>query len=312
MRVLVLGANGFVGRSLVTALADSGWATPIAGVHREARFADGVQVVVVDATVESAIAEAIETSGADAVVNSVVGGDREGMVKNAEALFAAVAKRRLPVVHMSSMAVYGTLTGLVNEDTPIAADGRWHSQGKVDAEALASKAGTPIAILRPGCIYGGGSPQWSARFDVLLRARRIGDLGAAGDGIANLVHIDDTVRATLAALQNMPRGVRAYNLVMPNPPAWNDYFLAVAKSIGAVPLRRIPGAQLKLEVMLGGPVLKIGSKFVKTLPPAITPSLARLWRRDVTLDSTRATEELGVRWTPLADGLAGNAGVQAR
>ena len=47
-------------------------------------------------------------------------------------------------------------------------------------EAMAG--GLDAAILRPALVYGRGSALWSERVARLLRAGRLGDLGAAGDG----------------------------------------------------------------------------------------------------------------------------------
>ena len=60
--------------------------------------------------------------------------------------------------------------------------------------------GGDAVILRPTCVFGPGSTQWTTRIARLLKARRIGDLGSAGDGGCNLAFIDDVVAAVLAAL----------------------------------------------------------------------------------------------------------------
>jgi nucleoside-diphosphate-sugar epimerase len=302
MRVLVLGANGFVGRRLVAALAASDWATPIAGV-RSASKTTGIASVTLDARDQNAIEQACTTTQADAIVNCMAN-DADSMIKNAEALFAAAAKFSIPVVYLSSMAVYGSSTGLITESHPLQGDVGPYSEAKVRAEELAQTSGANITVFRPGCIYGSGSPQWTDRIAKLLLAKRIGDLGPAGDGCSNIVHVADVASAILAALQRPATGTRAYNLAMPNAPDWNGYFLAFARALNAVPITRIPGWRLKLETKLLAPALKISSMAIRSVPPPIPPSLARLWQQDITLDSTRATQELGVSWTSLSDGLS--------
>ena len=67
-RILVLGANGFIGRKLVAALVAADWAAPIAGVRvAPAAPQKDVEHRVVDATDEAAVASAL--IGVDAVVN---------------------------------------------------------------------------------------------------------------------------------------------------------------------------------------------------------------------------------------------------
>lgn len=302
MRVLVLGAGGFVGRRTVAALAASGWAMPVAGGRRP-RVDDMVEQVVVDATDAAALATAV--GSVDAVVNCVAG-TAATIERNATALFAVAGNRR--VVHLSSMAVYGSAIGRIHEDAPMLADTGAYAVAKAQAERLA--ANTDSVILRPGCIYGAGSVQWSQRIAALLARRRIGDLGAAGDGCSNIVHVDDVALAILAALRIDVPGT--YNLAMQDAPDWNGYFLAFARALGVVPLRRIPAWQLRLETRQLAMSLAFANRIGVTLPPPIPSWLTRLWQQDIRLDSTRATRDLDIVWTPLTAGVAEAAQAVAR
>ncbi|QDJ48496.1 NAD-dependent epimerase/dehydratase family protein [Bordetella hinzii] len=297
-RILVLGANGYVGRRVMAQLAASDWAEPVAGVRR-AR-GQGREIVL-DATDAASVARAL--GEADAAVNCVAG-PAETMTAGARALASALDAKPAPLVHFSSMAVYGPAQGDIGEDHPLAQGMEGYAGAKVEAERLLSSR-PAVVTLRPGCIYGPQSPQWSLRIASLLRARRIGDLGAAGDGCSNLVYIDDVVAAVLAGLR-APAGV--YNLAMAQAPDWNAYFLAYARALGAVPLKRIGERRLKVETHLLAPALKIAEiglgRMGLRVPPPIPPSLARLWRQPIRLLSERAERELGLRWTPLQEGLA--------
>jgi nucleoside-diphosphate-sugar epimerase len=294
-RILVLGATGYVGRHLVKALAGSDWAEPLAASRRET---SGVRRV--DALDAASLAAAL--ADVDGVVNCVAGAP-EAIVANARALRSALDARGapLPVVHSSSMAVYGAVEGRIDETAALDAVSPYGC-AKREAEQRLGSLPT-LTILRPGCIYGGGSPQWSVRIAQLLRARRLGDLGAAGDGCSNLVHIDDVVRAALAALRTPEAGGHAYNLAMPNAPRWNEYFVAYARMLGATPVERIGAHRLALETKLLAPALKIaeiaGRKLGGvTVPPPLPPSLARLWQQDIRLDARRAEATFGLAWTP--------------
>lgn len=303
-RILVLGATGFVGQRVVAALAAGDWAEPVAASRRE-----GPGLRRVNALDAASLGAAL--TEADGLVNCIAGSP-ETIVANAHALRAALDARvqPLPAVHFSSMAVYGAVEGVIDESAALDAASPY---GRAKAEAETLLAPLPsVTILRPGCIYGDHSPQWSARVARLLRARRIGDLGAAGDGCSNLVHIDDVVRAVLAALRTPAARGRAYNLAMTDAPRWNEYFVAYARALGATPVQRIGARRLKIETKLLAPALKIAEIAARKLggmdlPPPLPPSLARLWQQDIRLDARRAQAELGIAWTPLLAALQDEA-----
>ena len=307
-KVLVLGANGYVGQAVIRALQASTWAEPVAGVRRASRAAD-VASMGIDAT--DAAALAADAAEVGAIVNCVAG-SAATMVAGAKALRAALLPMGATaprLVHFSSMAIYGGATGVVDEDRPSGANLTGYAGAKVECEALLADLPN-VVMLRPGCIYGPGSPQWSERIAFLLADRRIGDLGAAGDGCSNLVYIDDVVAAVLQAVQRADVAGGVFNLAMAQAPTWNDYFVAFGRRLGKVPVARIGGRRLKLETKLLGPALKImeigaGRLRLNTrrLPPPIPPSLLRLWGQDIRLSSVRAEQRLGLAWTPLATGI---------
>jgi nucleoside-diphosphate-sugar epimerase len=303
-RIIVLGADGFIGRRVVAALAASDWATPIAAGRRVASAAGPVERIRVDATDAASLQAAF--TGAAGVVNCVAG-DASTIVATARALFDAAAKTSPVVVDFSSMAVYGSATGTVDEDAPLSGDTGPYAAAKIEAERIARRYPRAVS-LRPGIVYGPGSAQWSERIARWLLARRVGDMGAAGDGYCNLVHVDDVAKAAVRALRLLDAQGRPYNLGMLNPPTWNEYFLRYAKALGAVPVRRITGRHMKLEKLAAIP-LKIAeiaagkAKLKLALPPPIPPSLTGVWRQEIKLDVRRAERELGMVWTSLDAGL---------
>lgn len=301
-RILVLGGGGFIGTHVVSALAESGWATPLAA-GRHARPDAGR--IALDAADPVALKRALE--GIDGVVDCVAGPAALAVARN-----LATAGAEIPIVHLSSMAVYGSAVGPVGEEAPLLADIGPYSQMKAEAERLVA-AQPRAVVLRPGCVYGPGSTQWSLRIARLLRERRIGDLGAGGDGCSNLVHAADVAAAVLAALRLPAAQGRAYNLAMADAPSWNDYFLMFARALGAVPIRRLSERRMSLEGKLLAPPLKIAEilagkvGLARLVPPPIPPSLVRTWRHDIRLLSARAETELGISWRDLGAGLAETA-----
>jgi nucleoside-diphosphate-sugar epimerase len=311
MRVLVLGAGGFIGRHLFSILSREGFA-PVAGVHRQPAGDGKAEHVRVDVLDAASLRDALQ--GCDAVVNCTAG-NAATIAEGTRLLFdAAAAMSTKPfVVHLSTMSVYGSATGTLAESAPVVSDSGWYGEAKIRAEAHAARyaaQGGPMAILRPGIVYGPGSQQWSGRIATLLRAGRLGDLGAAGDGHCNLVHVDDVAAAVVRVLHHPAARGGTFNLADPAAGTWNRYFIDYARALDYVPVRRLSGRRLKIEGKLIAPPLKIlqilagKAGMAGRIPEPIPPSLVRLFAQDLRLDVTKAESELGLRWTALADGLA--------
>jgi nucleoside-diphosphate-sugar epimerase len=307
MRVLVLGGNGFVGSEVVAQLNATDWATPIVA-SRAARPTGKFDAVSVDACDVDQLVDVLH--GVDAVVNSVAG-DADAIAIGAASLARAALLAGSPrIVHMSSMSVYGRTEGLVNESFDLKDNIGWYGRAKIQAEihmeSYAAKGGA-VVILRPGCVIGPGSKLWVDRIGSLLQSGRLGNLGAGGDGPANLVDVTDVAQAALKSLRlpmktNMPE---CFNLACPDSPRWNDYFADFAMAIGATPLKTFGQRHMQFYAFAYGVPIKIleraFTKFgwpSKSLPDAIPPSLLGLWRQQIALDSRRASHDLGLHWMP--------------
>ena len=309
LKVLVLGASGYIGRQLMQALQASGWALPTgASRSRPSGLSDAASWIQLNTLDQSDLSAVL--SKFDRVVNCVAG-DAASIQTGAKALVAAATHAGLQrIVHMSSMAVYGSLEGSVLETSPLLHDLGWYARAKYEAElelATFAQAGGSVVVLRPGCVFGAGSQLWVGRIGRWLRAGRLGDLGVAGDGWSNLVHVNDVCNAVLIALheQHVPHSSEVFNLSAPDSPRWNDYFIDLALAIGAVPIKRLSGTQLKLDAWAAGPPLKIAEKMLRArpallrrLPDPMPPGVVKLWQQHIQLDSSKATQELKLEWTP--------------
>lgn len=289
--VLVLGASGFIGSRVMAALANSALYHPVAASRRSA--------VPVDATKLAAMLTALRD--VDCVVNCIAA-DPRTMVRATQVLCDAarvVPPRR--IIHLSSMAVYGSATGTVREDQPPVAPVSSYGQAKIDCEHIMRKYGDnggEAVILRPTCVFGPGSDQWTTRLIRLLATRRIGDLGIAGDGFCNLAFIDDVVAAIVSALDARDAVGRAFNISSTAEQTWNEFLISFAKALGATPVRRISPRMLRIETKVLAPVRRIAGMAVSLpMTEAITPSLAALWRQDIQIDSSAARATLALRQT---------------
>jgi nucleoside-diphosphate-sugar epimerase len=311
--ILVVGANGFIGREVVAGLASTDWATPILAVRKPSvNRNDQLEYRTVDATRVESVSAAMQ--GVTGIVNCVAG-DATTIVSASKALVAAAERMNpaLRIIHLSTMSVYGSAVGLVEETAPLRGDLGPYSAAKVAAEATI--AAYPHAVMfRPGCVFGPGSEQWSIRIARLLLARRLGDLGAAGDGFCNLVHVGDVVLAILRALENPGVDGRVFNLSTPEPPTWNEFLVKYGTALNAVPVRRISRRRLRIEGKLLAPPLKVAEIFCRAckldaaqLPPPIPPSLIRLMGQEIRLVTRRAEAELGLRFRDIDAALGATA-----
>jgi nucleoside-diphosphate-sugar epimerase len=290
MKVLVLGGSGYIGSRLCQRLQREG-ITAISASRRA-----GVSTLDTESMTRA-------LHGVDAVVNCVAGSAR-AISQGARVLVdAALRSGRPRIVHLSSMSVYGGLEGEVTEASPRDPSTGWYARAKCEAEDILADYEGGVVMLRPGCVWGPQSDLWVGRIGRMLRAHRLGDLGAAGDGWSNLVAVEDVCSAVVASLPiaTTPGLPRVFNLAAPDSPRWNDYFVDLALAIGATPVRRIPLRQLKIDAKLFGPPLKVMEKFTSALADPLPPSLLGVFERQLHLNSALAERELGIEWTPYED-----------
>lgn len=248
----------------------------------------------------------------DSMVVNCVAGHPRTILSVTQAICEA-ARRNPPrrIVHLSGMAVYGGVTGLVDEMTELKPPMNDYARARIEAEALVLRYvadGGDAVIIRPSCMFGPQSEPWMSRIARLLSSRRLGDLGPLGDGICNLVHIDDLASLMVLALSTPDVSGEIFNASADWPrPTWNEFLIRLARAIGATPIQRISALRLRGEVKLLAPLLRgaaLATSLVgasEVVPDALTPSLVRTLRQAITIDSTKASARLGIRYRSLDD-----------
>lgn len=315
MRVLVLGGSGFIGQRIVARLKADGDVDPVVASRAPQRFPvpAGVEQRHVDTLNAASLHAAMD--GVDALVNCVAG-DAAAIADGARLMVEAAANASRPprIIHLSSMAVYGAAEGSLSEDAPHGTALGWYGQAKSEAESHVGRyaeAGRAVVVLRPGCVFGPGSEQWVGRIAALLQSGRLGDLGTAGDGWSNLVHVDDVAAAVSAGLrlQCGAAGPRVFNLSAPDSPRWNRYFTDLGQAVGATPVRRLSYRQVKLDAVLKAPLFKIAGALGRRIGMsgdslvAVSPSLLRLWSQQLLLNSAAAIDALQLKMRAYPQGL---------
>jgi len=211
--VALTGASGYTGGRLLEAL----WARgdDVTALVRPPSVSDRIQSLA-SRVVEGALGDAAAASrlveGADAVVHVAAvyrtAGHpdsyyREVNVVGTERLLEAAAGagvRRF--VHTSTVGVHGHVERPPADESAPFAPGDIYQATKAEAELLAldfhRKRGLPVAVVRPGAIYGPGETRFLKLFRAIARGRYA--IVGTGRTFYHPVYIDDLVAGFLLAL----------------------------------------------------------------------------------------------------------------
>lgn len=164
-RVAVTGGTGFLGRALVRRLLDDGMAVRVFARNHPAPWDRIVGAEYVTADVGGALPDGL-LEGAQSVVHCAAatsGGfaehQRNSIDATANIMRAAASAGVRRFVHVSSMAVVGSVRGAASEASPLEPDARGRGPyvwGKLESERLAvdlaRELGMDLCVVRPGAI----------------------------------------------------------------------------------------------------------------------------------------------------------------
>jgi len=264
-RILITGANGFIGGRLAERLADEGGARVRAMVRDAARVgatfavapegrAQGspLQKIIADLTDAAALRDAV--AGCDIVVHCAALQSKarladfrrvnvQGTLDLLRAARDANVKRFL---HISTINVHGFPPPRdCDADSPLVFTGDFYSISKAETERavweFARDFQLPITIIRPGCTYGPRSHAWT-RVPLARVQRGAPVLIGTGDGICNAVYIDNLVDLILLALQNDAAIGQAFIGTEGRGVTWREFYGAYARIAGVARLNAMPRA----------------------------------------------------------------------
>lgn len=299
--VLVTGAGGFIGGHVVEILHLTGLAAVRAGVRtwagcaRIGRFP--VDIVPCDLLKPSVLDRAL--ADVTSVVHCAVGPRTVICEGTRNLLEAALARGVKRVVHLSSTAVYGHATGVVDESRELRYIGDEYADAKIDAENVChefSSRGLPVVVLRPPIVYGPYSKHWTVNIVRGLASGRLAPL-RDGTGKCNLLFVHDLVRAIVLALTS--DGAVSEGLGLSSPSATSTtafslkaHALEPVRALGLYMRQRHMGSLQSITARsdLARSLLKRAAEVL-----AQTPSSAeiRLFSRDVLYDAMKARRILG-------------------
>lgn len=262
--VLVVGASGFIGGRVVETLHLSGSADVRAGIRqwssaaRIARFP--VEMVPCDIMDEEQIAQAM--TGVTHVIHCAKG-DRDVIVQGTKNLLSAALRQGIErFVYLSTAEIYGKVSGRIDETFAYQYTGNEYADSKIEAEKLCwmfYEKGLPATVLRPSIVYGPFSRKWTNEIAERLQSGNWGILKNHGEGICNLVFIDDLISGILLAASHESAVGQAFNINGSELITWNQYFQRFAEALGLSKLHEIHPARSKLNSTVMGLVRTSGS-----------------------------------------------------
>jgi nucleoside-diphosphate-sugar epimerase len=304
--ILVTGAGGFVGGTLVEALYFAGNYRVIAGI---ARWSSAPRIARLGVTlVQCNVLKPDELSDAFADVDSVIhcaaSDDRRITVEGTKNVLSAAVKRGVKrVVHLSSVAIYGGATGGIDEETePPPGTLSAYGAAKAAAEALCQdvRRDLDVVVMRPSIIYGPFSSRWTMLYALRLKSGRWKHLGALGQGKCNLVHVHDVVRYTISALRQEGVSGEVFNINGPEAVTWNDYLERFNRQLGLPGMAPQTTGRTRLKTGATAPIRAVGKYALKHH----RAQLLWLSHRSDSLKRLMQQTELTLKCTPNQDELS--------
>jgi nucleoside-diphosphate-sugar epimerase len=300
MRVLVTGAQGFIGRAVVVGLRERGWKVTALDLTPPAQpLPQDVDVVTADIRATDQWRPALD--GIDAVVHLASAHLQvdlpesvywETNVRSLRPLLeASRAAGVTHFVHTSSVGVHGSLASVPgDENSPLAPENLYEkTKAAGEAEVVAflpEAAPLGVTIVRPAWVYGPGDPRTERILGAVARGRFI--MFGAGRNQRHPIFIDDYVAGVAQILLQPHSFGRTYILAGPASLTSRELVAAAERVTGGRTRLRVPLA-LGYAAGLG---VEIGCRIVGAAPPISRRTLAFFTNQNA-FDTARARRELG-------------------
>jgi len=307
--LFLTGGTGFVGSHIAEQARSRGWTVrALARANSDTAFlrSIGVEIISGELTDTELLKSAL--NGADYVVHSAAKVGDWGPVEdyravNVEGLRVLLnACVGLPIqrfVHVSSLGVYEARHHYgTDEREPLPdlhIDG--YTQSKVESEKLALEyhrtKQLPIAIVRPGFIYGPRDRSVLPRMIERLSARNVKYI-AQGKYALNTTYVGNLVHAIFLALENPAAVGEVFNITDGEFVSKRRFFEAVADGLG------IPRPTRSIPLWLAKPLAKwregVFRRRNKPHPPIITQAIVKFAGLNLDFSIGKARTVLG--YTP--------------
>lgn len=257
MRVFITGATGFIGGHLTQRLHQQG-ATTIGlqrtpGKGRSLEVA-GIWVVQGDISDHERMAVLLSELQPDTVIHAAAWLGRPPQPALAHTI-NVVASEHLArhsieagvrrFVFISSLAVYGAIGDrTVDEDTSVEPFDDPYGDSKIRAERslklIAEGSQMDLTIVRPGMVYGPGSPGWTVRMASWAR-RGLMPLIDQGRGTAFPIYIDNLIDLIVLAAAHSAAADQIFNAIDDGPVTFADFMGGYMAMVPTSRALRLPG-----------------------------------------------------------------------
>lgn len=300
MKVLITGASGFVGSSLVKSLASTG--ADITALSRSALSAERLQdISLTQVTADITKPETLKGlfQGIDYVIHAAGKLGEYGFSEEDYMRLHVDGTRNVlnevsqvdpqpKILFISSPGVLGPIEGgAADENSPLAPSNPYE-RSKAAAENLVcefASTGLPVVIARPEFIYGPGDTHVLGLFRTIQQGRFF----YVGDGLntCHPTYINDAVDGMLRCLKSGSSG-EIYHITGPRPVTFRELAETIAAAL------KVPPPRWKLPrglVMAGAAGLETLAKVTK-IKPSLSRTGAAFFSEDRRFSWAKAESEL--------------------
>lgn len=302
-QVLVTGATGFLGGSLVLRLAGEGvQIKALARRPEKGAFLSqqpNITLIEGDITELERMKQIMQGCSVVFHVAAALGGTqpiqhRINVEGTRNVMLAAAHAKVNRVIHVSSIAVYGyNYNGNITEDFQQKPGKVPYNITKSQAETIVREIGNQLhvdySIIRPGMIYGPRSNAWTATMFKISKLKPTPFLGK-GHGYTHPIYVDDVIDLMIVLATHPKASGEAFNCAPDPAPTWREFLGGYARLAGH-------NKWLSLPPIVMYPIAPIVEAiFTLQGEPQEVPTLVNFIQAKKTYKMTKAKELLG--WQP--------------
>ncbi len=305
----VTGGTGFIGINLIHRLVQEGW--NVTALHRntsDLTYIEELPITLREGSITDPESLEAAMPGDTDVVFHLAGSTNMWSRNNdlqtrinvngtEHTARIAAQKGANSFIHTSSIAAWGNMDGEISEATPQKGGRSWvnYESSKYEGEqrVLRYKGDMKVVILNPSFVVG---PYDKNNWGRLFIALKEGGLPGITNGCISISHVDEVVKAHIAAVKKGRNGQR-YILAGENC-SFSDFVRAIAE-VSDIPDSDIPPRIPAFLLKIYARAADIVSSFTGN-EPDITPELAKLMTRsNINFSSEKAIRELDYDIPPL-------------